>query len=87
MTAASWKDAARKAIHKDTAEAVWAETRYYDAEGVMVQEGQTGRGIGRRRGFAASKGAEGDGGAVVVWGGVGADGKFLGDGVVVSVEM
>lgn len=86
MTAASWKDAARTAIRKDTAEAKWAEARYYDGEGKMVQEGQARRGIDVRRGFATCRSAEVDGGVVVVWGGVGADGRILGNGVLVSVE-
>ncbi|GAB7348841.1 hypothetical protein MBLNU459_g7550t1 [Dothideomycetes sp. NU459] len=86
MSAASWKDAARTAIGKETAEARWAEVRYYDGDGRIVQEGQAGRGIGARKGFAGCRSAEVDGGAVVVWGGIGAHGKILDDGVLVSVE-
>ncbi|KAF2225530.1 hypothetical protein BDZ85DRAFT_212856, partial [Elsinoe ampelina] len=43
MTAASFKDAARMAVSKGTGEKEWAEVRYFDGEGVMVQEGQEGR--------------------------------------------
>ena len=85
MTAASFKDAARMAISKDTKEAQWSELKYFNADSVMIQEGQQGRGIGPRKGVAAAKGTEVDGASVVVWGGIGADGKPRGDGLMVSV--
>jgi hypothetical protein len=85
MTAASFKDAARMAISKDTNEAQWSELKYLNADGVMIQEGQQGRGIGPRKGVAAAKGTEVDGASVIVWGGIGADGKPRGDGLMVSV--
>ncbi|KAI7247140.1 galactose oxidase [Hortaea werneckii] len=86
MTAASFKDAARQAIRKDTGEMVWEEVKYYDSEGVMIQESQPGRGTGRRKGMAVAKGTEVDGASVVAWGGVGDDGRVRGDGVMVIVD-
>ena len=86
MTAASFKDAARQAISKETNEATWGEVKYLNSEGVMIQEGQPGRGIGPRRGLAAAKGTEVDGASVIVWGGIGADGKPRGDGLMVTVD-
>ena len=85
MTAASLKDAARMAISKDTNEAQWSELKYLNADGVMIQEGQQGRGIGPRKGVAAAKGTEVDGASVIVWGGIGADENPRGDGLMVSV--
>lgn len=69
MTAASFKDAARMAIKKDTNEAQWAELKYLNADGVMIQEGQQGRGIGPRRACAAAKELDVDGASLIVWGG------------------
>lgn len=86
MTAASFKDAARQAINKDTGEAEWEEVKYYDSEGVMIQEGQRGRGLGGRTGFAAAKGSEVDGASVVIWGGRDGGGRILGDGLMVTVD-
>lgn len=86
MTAASFKDAARLVIKKPTAEAEWAEVRYYDEEGVIFQEGQSGRGIGQRRGFAAARGSEVDGCSVLVWGGVDDVGKVSGNGILITVD-
>ena len=85
MTAASFKDAARMAIKKDTYEASWEEVKYHNADGVMIQEGQDGRGIGRREGFAAAKGTEVDGSSVLLWGGIGDDGRPRGDGLIIIV--
>jgi hypothetical protein len=51
----------------------------------MIQEGQSGRGIGGRTGFAATKVKEIDGGCVFVWGGV-VDGRVRGDGLMIEVE-
>lgn len=85
MTAASFKDAARMAIKKDTNEQQWSELKYLNADGVMIQEGQQGRGIGPRKGMAAAKEVDVDGASVVVWGGIRADGKPRGDGLMVSV--
>lgn len=84
-TAASLKDRARDAISKKNATYDWAEVRYFNEQGVMVQEGQNGRGIGGREGFAATKVKEIDGGCVFVWGGV-VDGKVRGDGLMIEVE-
>ncbi|GAM91468.1 hypothetical protein ANO11243_095190 [Dothideomycetidae sp. 11243] len=86
MTAASIKDAARMAIGKGTGEKEWAEVRYFDEEGVMVQEGQDGRGIGARSAFAACKNADEDGGTVFVHGGL-EGGQVRGDGMLVSVSI
>jgi hypothetical protein len=85
MTAASFKDAARMAIKKDTNETQWSEVKYLNAEGVMIQEGQQGRGIGPRKGAAAAKEVDVDGASLIIWGGIGADGKPRGDGLMVSV--
>lgn len=86
MTAASFKDAARMAMSKDTDEQKWSEVQYHNAEGVMIQEGQPGRGIGARKGLAASKDTGVDNAGVVLWGGIGADGKVRGDGLMISVD-
>ena len=85
MTAASFKDAARIAIKKNTNEAQWAETKYLNADGVMIQEGQQGRGVGPRRGMAAAKEADVDGASIVVWGGIGADTLPRGDGLMITI--
>ncbi|TKA76465.1 hypothetical protein B0A49_02229 [Cryomyces minteri] len=86
MTAASVKDATRQAIKKHTAEATWAEVRYYNAEGKMVQENQQ-RGIGSRSQFAAARGTEVDGASVVVWGGNDpANRRVVGDGLMITVD-
>ncbi|KAK5125654.1 hypothetical protein LTR85_011928 [Meristemomyces frigidus] len=86
MTAASVKDAARAAISKDTREMQWEEVKYYDADGKLIQESQAGRGIGSRKGFAAARGTEIDGASVVLWGGVGGNGRIRGDGLMVTVD-
>lgn len=86
MTAASFKDAARQAIKRDTYEATWDEVRYHDSEGNLVQEGQNGRGVGVREGLAAGFADGVDGSSVLVWGGVGEDGRVKADGVMVSVD-
>ncbi|KAF2718845.1 hypothetical protein K431DRAFT_305721 [Polychaeton citri CBS 116435] len=86
MTAASFKDAARMTVKANTGETQWAEVKYYNQDGVMIQEGQAGRGIGERRGVAASKGTEVDGATVVFWGGVQHNGRFRGDGVMLTVD-
>jgi len=89
-TAASIKDAARNAISKSTGETEWAEVRYYGPEGVMIQEGQDGRGIGARKGFAVARGEDIDGFSVLVWGGeeMGEDGRriVLGNGIMITVD-
>ncbi|CAD0108205.1 unnamed protein product [Aureobasidium uvarum] len=84
-TAASLKDRARDAINKKNATNEYAEVRYFNAEGVMIQEGQKDRALGGRTGFAAAKAEEIDGGCVLVWGGV-LDGKVRGDGLMIEVE-
>jgi len=84
--AASLKDSARTFISKETREMQWEEVKYHNSEGVIIQEGQAGRGVGSRKGFAAVRGAEVDGASVMVWGGVGVDGKIRGDGVMVTVN-
>ncbi|KAK4547569.1 hypothetical protein LTR36_000526 [Oleoguttula mirabilis] len=86
MTAASLKDAARQAIRKATREMQWEEVGYFDGEGRVVGEGRAGRGVGGRKGFAAARGTEVDGASIVLWGGVGRDGKVRGDGVMVTVD-
>lgn len=59
--------------------------RYFTAEGVMIQEGQNGRGVGGREGFAATKVKEIDGGCIFVWGGI-VNGRVKGDGLMIEVE-
>ncbi|KAI5197839.1 hypothetical protein AUEXF2481DRAFT_27684 [Aureobasidium subglaciale EXF-2481] len=83
-TAASLKDRARDAISKKNATHEWAEVRYYNNEGVLIQEGQKERGVGGREGFSATKVKEIDGGCVFIWGGV-VDGKVKGDGLLIEV--
>jgi hypothetical protein len=84
MTAASFKDAARLAIKKNTGEAEWQEVKYYDAEGKALAEGHGG--IGGRTGFASAQATEIDGASVMLWGGVARDGRVLGDGLFVTVD-
>ncbi|KAL9096593.1 MAG: hypothetical protein Q9165_001080 [Trypethelium subeluteriae] len=86
LTAAGAKDVARKALKRDSGEGKWAEVKYLDGESKMVQEGQAGRGFGKRTHFAAAKASEVDGGSVVVWGGVDDKGQVCGDGWIVSVK-
>ncbi|KAF2487977.1 hypothetical protein BDY17DRAFT_22303 [Neohortaea acidophila] len=87
MSAASLKDAARVAMKMDTREAQWEVVKYYNADGVMIQEGQDGRGVGLREGFAAAKCVDLDGQSVLLWGGIGADHIPRGDGIMVTIEM
>ncbi|KAI9688722.1 MAG: hypothetical protein M1822_001079 [Bathelium mastoideum] len=84
-TSAGAKDAARRVLSTDSGEGKWAEVKYLDGEGKMVQEGQEGRGFGRRTRFAAARAGEVDGGSVVVWGGVDDKGQVYGDGWIVNV--
>ncbi|GAB7363032.1 hypothetical protein MBLNU230_g3325t1 [Neophaeotheca triangularis] len=88
MTAASFKDAAREAINKNTRESEWDEVKYYSSEGKMIQEGQDGRGLGGRYQFSVAKGSEVDGATVVVWGGrnMAAGEKLFGDGLMITVD-
>ena len=86
MTAASFKDAARQAISKDTGETAWEEVKYYDSEGVLIQEGQRRQGLAGRSGFAVAKDEAFDGATVVLWGGIGRNGEVLEDGLMVTVD-
>ncbi|ORY17767.1 hypothetical protein BCR34DRAFT_7213 [Clohesyomyces aquaticus] len=90
QTAASIKDATRREIRKDTHEAQWSEVvyRHVDDRGDEEKEvpGQPKKGVGVRGHFAVAKGTEVDGASVVVWGGVDASGRVLGDGWLVTVE-
>ena len=92
-TAAAAKDAARGvALGRETGEAKVSEVKYYyDGGGTgdvkMVQEGQD-RPMGGRALFACAgmgDAALGGTGDVLVWGGVGGEGRALGDAWVVSV--
>jgi hypothetical protein len=89
-TAAAAKDALRAGVRRDTHEATWAEAlyRYVDARGEEEKEipGEPKRGVGRRGYFGIAKGTEVDGATCVVWGGVDAAGKVLGDGWMVTVD-
>lgn len=60
--------------------------RYFNSENVMIQEGQAGRGVGDRKGFAATKVKEIDGGMVLVWGGMDGRGRVRSDGLMIEVE-
>lgn len=89
-SAAIAKDAARAGLKRETHEAHWAEVKckYTDARGeeVVKETGDGNKGFGSRSAFAAAKGTEVDGASVVVWGGVDADGRVLGDGWFITVE-
>lgn len=87
MTAASFLEAARIFIKKNTNDAEWEEVKYHNADGVMIQEGQPGRGIGLREGFAAAAYTEVDGASVLAWGGLSADDKPRGDGLMITVDV
>ena len=80
------KDTARKTLKSDSGEGKWAEVKYLDGEGRMVQEGQEGRGFGKRMQFAAARAGEVDGGSIVVWGGLDDKGEVCGDGWIIGVE-
>ncbi|KAL1301845.1 hypothetical protein AAFC00_006030 [Neodothiora populina] len=87
-SSASLKDSARSAMHKSTNRDVWAQvTHYYNNQNVLRQESQAGREVGvRRRGGMVAKMGTMDGGAVLVWGGVGGRGE-VGDGVGFIVDF
>ena len=85
-TFAAAKDTVRRTLKTDSGEGKWAEVKYFDGEGKMVQEGQEGRGFGGRMRFAAAGASEMDGGSVVVWGGVDDKGDVCGDGWIVNVQ-
>jgi len=87
MTAASFKDAARMAVGASTRENRWSECKYYDPNDVLIQEGQAGRGVGDRSGFAVSRDSEVDGNTVLVWGGQSSAGKICGDGLLVTISI
>ena len=83
-TAAGAKDIARTMLRASSSEGKWAEVKYFDGQGKLVQEGQ-GRGLGKRMRFAAARASEVDGGSVVVWGGVDEKGTVCGDGWMVNL--
>lgn len=91
-TAGASKDALRSGLRRDTHEGTWAEVgyRYVDATGEEVAErlgeGDEVKGVGAREGFGVARGTEVDGASVVVWGGVDARGRVLGDGWLVTVD-
>lgn len=89
-SAAGAKDAVRSGMRRETHEERWAEVRcrYTDMRGeeVVKEEGDGSKGFGSRAGFAAARGTEVDGASVVVWGGVNAEGRVLGDGWLVTAE-
>jgi hypothetical protein len=86
MSTASFTDAAWQAVRKDSEQAQWHEVRYHNADGVGIQETQPGRGIGVRKGVAVASGSDFDEASLLVWGGMGADGKPRRDGVMVTLE-
>lgn len=89
-SAAVAKDAVKAGLKRDTHEAQWAEVgcRYTDTRGEVVGGKDDGgiKGFGARGGFAAARGTEVDGASVVVWGGVDAGGRVLGDGWLITAE-
>ncbi|KAF2000011.1 galactose oxidase [Amniculicola lignicola CBS 123094] len=89
-TAAAIKDTTKTSVKKETHEGRWSQGqyRYLDARGdeEKIIVGKPNRGLGLRGHFAIAKGTEVDGAVVVVWGGVGRDGKVLSDGWLISVE-
>ena len=89
-SAAVAKDAVRTGLRRGTHEEEWAEVgcRYVDGRGEEVEreKGDGSLGFGARKGFAGGRGTEVDGASVVVWGGVDAEGRVLGDGWLVGVE-
>lgn len=86
-TAASVKDAVRGVlIGRETGEEECVQVRYYDGEGVLVQEGQ-GKPMGARGWFACDRVGDVAGpGSVIVWGGVNEKNERLGDGWIISFE-
>lgn len=86
-TAASVKDATRGVLMgKDTGEAKSFEVKYYDSDGVMIQESQKKPMCGRGWFGSATLGDAGGSGDVLVWGGVEESNGRLGDGWIISVE-
>jgi len=93
-TAAATKDSLRQSLHRDTHQGTWSEVKYQyvDAKGEEETEkvdsmvGAGKKGVGARTGFAVARGTEVDGCSCVVWGGVDADGRVLGDGWLVGVD-
>lgn len=88
-TAAAVKDSVRSGLKRETHEGHWSEVgyKYVDAKGEEEDLGEHTKGVGPRRGFALARGTEVDGASVVVWGGSDADGRVLGDGWLVTVEL
>ena len=86
MTAASLKDAARGAISKETREWDWEEVRYRDADNMAIQAKNPEREVLAREGVAVAKGSEVDGASLLLWGGIGADGKVKRDGLMVKFD-
>ncbi|KAF2687066.1 hypothetical protein K458DRAFT_185337 [Lentithecium fluviatile CBS 122367] len=90
-TAAATKDSLRHSLRQETREGKWSEVRYKYVDGNGDEEvgehvGHGKKGVGARTGFAVARGTEVDGASAVVWGGVDADGRVLGDGWLVSVD-
>ena len=87
LTTSALKDATREFVMgKPTGEAEVAEVRYYNEEGVIVQEGQK-KPMAARGWFAASPAGDiGSNNMVVVWGGINEDNERLGDGWIIEVE-
>jgi hypothetical protein len=89
-TAAATKDSIRASMKRDTHESRWAEVLYVyvDTRGEEEKEipGEPKRGLGARGHFGTAKGTEVDGATAVVWGGVDANGRVLGDGWMITVD-
>ncbi|KAF1842532.1 uncharacterized protein K460DRAFT_380365 [Cucurbitaria berberidis CBS 394.84] len=89
-TAAATKDSIRASFKRDTHESEWAEVlyTYVDTKGEEEKEipGEPKRGLGIRGHFGIAKGTEVDGATAVVWGGVDANGRILGDGWMITVD-
>lgn len=87
MTFSAVKDATRGVLmNKDTGEAQVKEVKYYDSEGILIQESQSRPMKGRGWFASAAMGDVGGGAAVVVHGGVEEGNERLGDGWIITVE-
>ncbi|KAI9799602.1 MAG: hypothetical protein M1833_003917 [Piccolia ochrophora] len=83
MTGASFKDAGRMMVGKDTGEESWSEAVV--VKGDEEEEGVVGRRPSARGGFACGA-VDVSASEVVLWGGVEADGTVVGDGWLVRVR-
>ncbi|KAH7077954.1 hypothetical protein BKA63DRAFT_509355 [Paraphoma chrysanthemicola] len=89
-TAAATKDSIRTTLKRDTHDLKFAEVlyKYVDTKGEEEKEipGEPKKGLGARGHFGTANGTEVDGATALVWGGVDAHGKVLGDGWLITVD-